>query len=667
MLRSTTMSIMTLTSEPLAASEAPAPLAFDIPTLSRISTSDQHRGTRGAQYDPRTCKTFGLSSPRNPRPAAPKVTIEGGNIVTPLASGRPASLIQHAATVIATSIGAPGTDAADEDESLVNDTFYITDLGATERLFKHLDSAMPRVTPHYAVKCFPEPMVMATLAKCGAGFDCASREELRLVMSLGVDPSRVIFANPCKRVCDLMAIKKHKVPYTTFDSLFELQKIADRCPEVGCVLRIRADDPTARMPFGVKYGSLPSETAELLQGAKDLGLSVRGVSFHVGSGAGNPEAFRVAILAAKAVLDHVRLLDPTAFDAQKALLDLGGGLSGGFDEQTGNAFVYVGGKEVENRDVVARAVNSALEETFSAEIVARDFKGGFKVISEPGRYFAESSSSLVTRVIGKRLRCSIGHFVTSIVDLPSLVIDETKLTPIDAPETGPGAGGAAAASARVVDNSFDSGLGPAASFEALASPEAAVSPQGAAEAGTGAAEPADPVAAAAAEAAASGAAPPIVVEALAKAGQGPPGGNASGEVHYYMSDGIYGAFNAIIYDGWVPKGTPFRLSQGPTATPVTDLSTLPATIFGPTCDSLDMVFSRLPDCPLLEIGDWVLFPNCGAYTMAGATDFNGIPATAHGGVRTFYVRSDDFTSTSADAALPIIFSEKPPMNVMKNF
>ena len=91
------------------------------------------------------------------------------------------------------------------------------------------------------------------------------------------------------------------------------------------------------------------------------------------------------------------------------------------------------------------------------------------------------------------------------------------------------------------------------------------------------------------------------------------------------------------------------------------------TIFGPTCDSLDIVFNRVSDVPDLLVGDWLLFPACGAYTAAGATDFNGIGATAHSGVRTFYVSSCSFERTTMDRVMPVIYSSIPPMEVRKLF
>lgn len=61
---------------------------------------------------------------------------------------------------------------------------------------------MPRVMPFYAVKCNPEPSMVAVLAALGAGFDCASIQELQLAAAHGVPQDRIIFANPCKRPAD---------------------------------------------------------------------------------------------------------------------------------------------------------------------------------------------------------------------------------------------------------------------------------------------------------------------------------------------------------------------------------------------------------------------------------------------------------------------------------
>ena len=53
--------------------------------------------------------------------------------------------------------------------------------------------------PHSAVKCNYDPVLLQTLAALGTGFDCASKREIETILNLGVDPSRIIYANPCKQ------------------------------------------------------------------------------------------------------------------------------------------------------------------------------------------------------------------------------------------------------------------------------------------------------------------------------------------------------------------------------------------------------------------------------------------------------------------------------------
>lgn len=48
--------------------------------------------------------------------------------------------------------------------------------------------------------------MLKTLESLGSNFDCASKGEIELVLGLGVDPSRIIYANPCKQIS---ALKYH--------------------------------------------------------------------------------------------------------------------------------------------------------------------------------------------------------------------------------------------------------------------------------------------------------------------------------------------------------------------------------------------------------------------------------------------------------------------------
>jgi ornithine decarboxylase len=74
----------------------------------------------------------------------------------------------------------------------------------------------------------------------------------------------------------------------------------------------------------MKFGcNAVTEAPHLLKVAQSLGLHVVGVSFHVGSGCGDPTAFRRAIVSARMVFDVA-----TNLGFNFHLLDIGGGYPG---------------------------------------------------------------------------------------------------------------------------------------------------------------------------------------------------------------------------------------------------------------------------------------------------------------------------------------------------
>lgn len=49
-----------------------------------------------------------------------------------------------------------------------------------------------------------------------------------------------------------------------------------------------------------------------------------------------------------------------------------------------------------------------------------------------------------------------------------------------------------------------------------------------------------------------------------------------------------------------------------------------STLWGPTCDSMDKIASDV-QLPNIEVGDWIIFKDMGAYTLPVASPFNGFP------------------------------------------
>jgi ornithine decarboxylase len=96
---------------------------------------------------------------------------------------------------------------------------------------------------------------------------------------------------------------------------------------------------------------------------------------------------------------------------------------------------------------------------------------------------------------------------------------------------------------------------------------------------------------------------------------------------YFITDGVYGSFNGLIYDHGSVTSLVMRDPKQPPPTPAQEATRVPSTVFGPTCDGIDLIYKHAP-MPLLRRGDWLQFPNFGAYSIAGACPFNGLNVDA---------------------------------------
>ena len=76
-------------------------------------------------------------------------------------------------------------------------------------------AAMPRVRPHYAIKCNQEPILLSAVAALGCGFDCASSAEDGAALDAGADPDDIVFAATCKRPADLRCVVSHGIRVCT--------------------------------------------------------------------------------------------------------------------------------------------------------------------------------------------------------------------------------------------------------------------------------------------------------------------------------------------------------------------------------------------------------------------------------------------------------------------
>jgi len=259
-----------------------------------------------------------------------------------------------------------------------HEAFFVADMGDVVNKYNNWVAMLPRVEPFYAVKCNDNPAVLSVLAQLGTGFDCASKGEIQKVLDLKVPPSRIIYANPCKQSSFIQYAAKHNVDFMTFDNETELHKMKANHPNAKLVVRILppfSDKCTA--PLGMKFGCQAKQVPRLLQVAKEIGVDVVGVSFHVGSGCYDAEAYARAVSMARTVFDMARE-QGFHFD----LLDIGGGFPG----QTSAKLSF---------DEIVTVLRPALDTHFPATM-------GVRIIAEPGRYFVASAFTLVVNVIARR-------------------------------------------------------------------------------------------------------------------------------------------------------------------------------------------------------------------------------------------------------------------------
>ncbi|XP_075054681.1 antizyme inhibitor 2-like [Mixophyes fleayi] len=92
------------------------------------------------------------------------------------------------------------------------------------------------------------------------------------------------------------------------------------------------------------------------------------------------------------------------------------------------------------------------------------------------------------------------------------------------------------------------------------------------------------------------------------------------KLSYYLNDGLFGSF---LYSNI------FREEKSIKPTVVKDMLPLaecfPSKLWGPCCTEKDILFEEI-ELPELEMGDWIIFQNMGAYHMTLRTIFNGFPS-----------------------------------------
>ncbi|XP_055944560.1 ornithine decarboxylase-like [Argiope bruennichi] len=238
------------------------------------------------------------------------------------------------------------------DQKNEDSPFLVFDVDDVVWKVKHWREKMPRIDPHYAVKCNGDHVLLRTLAALKVGFDCASKVEIETIVNLDVPADRIIYANTIKGFSHLRRAAELKVDFMTFDCEEELLKIKELYPSAKLILRLKMTTSS-------------------------------GFNFHIGCMIKDPYDYAIAIKMCRKVFDTAEKKGITMY-----ILDIGGGFSG---------FKPSSSDKKETFAEIAAVINQVIDEHFPSN-------GSFKIIAEPGRYFALTAFTLCSKIIGKKKR-----------------------------------------------------------------------------------------------------------------------------------------------------------------------------------------------------------------------------------------------------------------------
>lgn len=254
----------------------------------------------------------------------------------------------------------------------------LLDCDVVRQQYRALHNALPTVTLHFALKPLPHASVVRTLLDEGASFDLATSGEVELAASQGVPAERTIHTHPIKRDADIRDALAYGCNVFVVDNLNELAKFEKYQDDVELLVRLSFRNSEAFADLSKKFGCTPDQALVIIEKAKELGIRIKGLSFHVGSQTAHPQKYVDAIRTCKVVMESVVEKGLPALST----LDIGGG------------FPVTYSKQMMPIDQFCVPINEALNEL--PETV--------QVLAEPGRFIVAPAVMSVASVMGQAER-----------------------------------------------------------------------------------------------------------------------------------------------------------------------------------------------------------------------------------------------------------------------
>jgi ornithine decarboxylase len=264
------------------------------------------------------------------------------------------------------------------DKQEIQTPFLLIDTEKIRHNISKIGKRIKNSMVFYALKANPDAKIADLVNKEQIGFEIASDGELKILASLGVEPSRIISSNPVKSIPFLKMAAEYGMSFFAFDSLEELEKIERYVPGSQVYVRLSVPNEGSEWPLSKKFGLEIDDAAQLLSIAKEKGLHPVGITFHVGSQCRNPYNWNIAIDKAKILWERAE-----SKGISLSLLNIGGGYPINYT------------KVVADIDMIERNI---------ASLIAEKFPPDTRIYLEPGRAVIGDAGILVSSVIGKARR-----------------------------------------------------------------------------------------------------------------------------------------------------------------------------------------------------------------------------------------------------------------------
>jgi ornithine decarboxylase len=268
----------------------------------------------------------------------------------------------------------------------------VIDHDVIRRNYRRFKRRLPRVQCYYAVKANSAPEIIKTLFDEGASFDVASFPEFAEVhkhIENWADDERfayiwdkIIFSNTVKDIETLENLRPYR-PLVAFDSQDELRKIKRHCDTAGLILRLTVSDVGSVVELNSKFGVAPAIANDLIEEAFDEGMSVEGLSFHVGSQCINFNNYVEALNTAHEVFVAANR-NRRGAEKKMNLVNLGGGFPAAYD------------RAVPRFESLARIIKAEIARLFPDRNI--------EILAEPGRFIVATAGILISKVIGRTRR-----------------------------------------------------------------------------------------------------------------------------------------------------------------------------------------------------------------------------------------------------------------------